>query len=743
MKKKNTMSPTRHLAASDLKMLLWLILTAVSPGALSGSPAAVVVLPVAAGPSPAPALVNLVVPTNMVTEDSAFGSGTLRRPHRIQLAYGSAQFPTGALAITELRFRPDYSYGEAFSTVLQNLEIRLSTTTRAPDGLHTAFTENVGEDETVGFSGPLQISSAFAGPPTGPKVFDIVIPLTTPFVYTPAVGNLLVDIFNFHDSAASRLSGQGRGDDLASRVVGDVSAASGSTDSGAEAMQLVYYPTNGSPLPPPRLSRGPYLQSATTSNIVVRWRTSRAADSRVQFGLAPAALVWEVRAEQPTTEHAMTLTNLAPDTRYFYAVGTRETSLAGGADCFFFTHPLGPRPTRIWALSDYGTTGTPYGFEENAAGVRDAYAAYAASRPADVWLTLGDNSQGGGTDAEYQSQVFDVYGAFLRRMAVWPTIGNHDAAYYPARFDYLNVFSPPTEGEAGGVASHTKHYYSFDFGGIHFLCLDAVTTAPRSNQVMLDWVEQDLSANMKDWVLAYWHCPPYTFGTHNSDEAADTWGRMVDMREVVLPILEAYGVDLVLCGHSHVYERSYLLDGHYGYSSSLVPTMIRDSGSGQPGDTGAYRKAGSGPTPRQGTVYVVAGVGGWVTPLIWGLPDHHPAMRFRLRERGSMIIDVDGNRLDAVFLLETGAVGDRFTIVKGGEPEPLRIATFRLGDEDVRIQWKSVAAQTYRVERASRLENPDWQRVSGAIVATGATTGWTNATPPGTERSFYRVVRAD
>ena len=39
---------------------------------------------------------------------------------------------------------------------------------------------------------------------------------------------------------------------------------------------------------------------------------------------------------------------------------------------------------------------------------------------------------------------------------------------------------------------------------------------------------------------------------------------MIAMREKVVPILEQYGVDLVLCGHSHVYERSYLINKHYG-----------------------------------------------------------------------------------------------------------------------------------------------------------------------------------
>jgi hypothetical protein len=47
---------------------------------------------------------------------------------------------------------------------------------------------------------------------------------------------------------------------------------------------------------------------------------------------------------------------------------------------------------------------------------------------------------------------------------------------------------------------------------------------------------------------------------------------MTQMRENALPILESYGVDLVLCGHSHVYERTWMLNGHYGYSQSFSQT---------------------------------------------------------------------------------------------------------------------------------------------------------------------------
>ena len=81
---------------------------------------------------------------------------------------------------------------------------------------------------------------------------------------------------------------------------------------------------------------------------------------------------------------------------------------------------------------------------------------------------------------------------------------------------------------------------------------------------MLTWRENDLAETTQKWIIAYWHHPPYTKGSHNSDSES----RLVDMRENALPILESSGVDLVLSGHSHSYERSYQLHGHYGTSGT-------------------------------------------------------------------------------------------------------------------------------------------------------------------------------
>ena len=55
---------------------------------------------------------------------------------------------------------------------------------------------------------------------------------------------------------------------------------------------------------------------------------------------------------------------------------------------------------------------------------------------------------------------------------------------------------------------------------------------------MLTWLEADLASTAQDWIIAYWHHPPYSKGSHDSDDVADSGGRMTDMRANVVPILD-------------------------------------------------------------------------------------------------------------------------------------------------------------------------------------------------------------
>ncbi len=406
------------------------------------------------------------------------------------------------------------------------------------------------------------------------------------------------------------------------------------------------------------VTRGPYLQQGTDTSIVVRWRTDVATDGRVSFGSAPGSLSGFIDDPVARTEHEITLTGLMPDTRYYYAVGTTTATLAGNdANHFFLTAPLPgtPKPTRIWVLGDSGTANS------SAQAVRDAYYTFTGTRHTDLWLMLGDNAYEDGTDSQYQAAVFNMYPSMLRKSVLWPTLGNHDGHTADSATQsgpYYNIFTLPRGAEAGGVASGTEAYYSFDYGNIHFIVLDSFDSDRSPNKAMMTWLAEDVQATTQDWVIAYWHHPPYSKGSHDSDSE----GGLVDMRKNALPILEAAGVDLVLSGHSHSYERSFLLDGHYGSSSTLTPAMILDGGDGRPTGDGAYEKATLGHTPYEGAVYTVAGSSGKTS----GGSLNHPAMFISLNILGSVVLDVDGDHLDATFLDSSRGVRDTFRILKGG-----------------------------------------------------------------------------
>lgn len=285
--------------------------------------------------------------------------------------------------------------------------------------------------------------------------------------------------------------------------------------------------------------------------------------------------------------------------------------------------------------------------------------------------------------------MFDsgAYQDLLRRSAVWPTIGNHERVGVNGDTSpYLEIFTLPTQAEAGGIASGTERYYSFDYGDIHFVCLDSDTN--NDSVAAMTWLENDLAANDKTWLVAFWHHPPYTNGSHNSDDE----GSLVDMRENFVPILEAYGVDMVFTGHSHSYERSLWLYGHYGDSSQIAaqPQLVLDSGDGDPAGEGAYTKLDAANCPdiaslpfgmamqsaECGTVYSVVGSSSKTSPS--DFPTRYaggplmPMMHTFQEKLGSVVIDIDGNRADVVFLnsgdggsgTANYTITDTYTIVK-------------------------------------------------------------------------------
>jgi hypothetical protein len=407
------------------------------------------------------------------------------------------------------------------------------------------------------------------------------------------------------------------------------------------------------------ITRGPYLQLGTPSSVIVRWRTDVPASSEVRFGTTPGSLTGSVSEPPFVTDHEIELTGLFPDTRYYYAAGTTSEILAGDdADHYFDTQPLpGPAAaSRIWVLGDSGTANA------SAMAVRDAYYAFPGSDSTDLMLMLGDNAYVHGTDAEFQAAVFDMYPAMLRNTVLWPTIGNHDLYDYGTEsWPYYDVFNMADQAQAGGVVSGTEAYYSFDHANIHFVVLDSQYADRSPGGDMLTWLSLDLAATSQYWIVAFWHHPPYSKGGHDSDDATNE-PRLVEMRENALPILEDYGVDLVMSGHSHNYERSFLVDGFYA-----TPTVVPGDGVILDAGPGPYTKALRDAVPYtgagDGAVYLVVGSSGQITPG----PLDHPLMYAGFNLLGSAVLDVGATTLRSRFLDSSGVVLDDFTIVKSVE----------------------------------------------------------------------------
>lgn len=133
-------------------------------------------------------------------------------------------------------------------------------------------------------------------------------------------------------------------------------------------------------------------------------------------------------------------------------------------------------------------------------------------------------------------------------------------------------------------------------------------------------------------------------------------------------VCAAYGVDLVVGGHSHDYERSVLVDGYYGTASAWSPSFAVASGAGTAKDP--FIKP-AGIVPHKGTVAVVAGSAGQIAGTNHGL--NHPANavlpngggRAGAMVAGNFFVDVVGNTLTGTFVVSGGRILDQFYIVKG------------------------------------------------------------------------------
>jgi uncharacterized protein (TIGR03382 family) len=365
------------------------------------------------------------------------------------------------------------------------------------------------------------------------------------------------------------------------------------------------------------LTRAPYLQRVGTNTAMVAFRLDASCTPEVHYG-TQGATNQVARSVDSGRIHAVEINGLSPGTEYSYEV------LACGARTpikHFHTAPVpGTRHVHFAAVGDFGTGGNDE---------RQVASSILAGKP-DVFLALGDNAYESGTEAEIQNNLFAPLAAVLAEVPFFPVAGNHEYVTNQAQ-PYLDNLYLPTSPSGG------ERYYSFDWGHVHFVGLDsncAVGLASKDRCTMAAqraWLEQDLAASKADWKIVYFHHPPWSSGAH---------GSQLTMRHEFGPLFEKYGVDLVLTGHDHNYERSRPMLG-----DNVAPAGTR------------------------GITYLVVGGGGATLRAFDTALPSWSVIR-NATDHGFLDVDVSEGTLTAKVLTPSGKEIDSFKLTKQLAPLP-------------------------------------------------------------------------
>ena len=279
------------------------------------------------------------------------------------------------------------------------------------------------------------------------------------------------------------------------------------------------------------MARQAYLQQVTDRSAMVGWVTTAAAPQRVHFTTPDGKPVMDAGAS--IDENAIRIgderqvwsiaSDLEPSTVYCYGV---DGSAPATARAGFKTAPATDSTETVRFLA----------FGDSGGGGADQYALLDQmyTVPYELMIHTGDIAYDDGTIAEFENNVFGVYAELFRSIPFFPAPGNHEYNSTANAAPFRSVFSLP--GNTGNT------WYSYDWGQVHFASLDTEEDYP----TQIEWLDRDLAATDKPWKIVYLHRPPYSSGEHGSDTG---------LRTKLAPVLEKHGVQLVLAGHDHHYER--------------------------------------------------------------------------------------------------------------------------------------------------------------------------------------------
>lgn len=300
-------------------------------------------------------------------------------------------------------------------------------------------------------------------------------------------------------------------------------------------------------------------QDNSTSRTIMWQSDSSEADVVIEYRLAGSENTQTIGATDKvftddgstTYIHEATLTGLTPKTKYEYRVGY-------GSDRRSDWYSLETAGASVYDVLIYpdSQSGDYSQWEEI---VKDS--AHRNPRTA-LYISMGDLVDNGEQDYQWRTWLNSIR-PLSANVPLATTLGNHEMYTLDWKmrepYAYLNYFAVPPNGNE----IFNRRYYSYDFGDVHYVVLDTQlyesnhednhdTHHPDLYDVQIQWLRQDLAANIKKWTVVLMHRDPFQYAFDRPGASRDVGFNEEGV--LFMPIFDEFNVDLVLSAHLHSYR---------------------------------------------------------------------------------------------------------------------------------------------------------------------------------------------
>lgn len=240
--------------------------------------------------------------------------------------------------------------------------------------------------------------------------------------------------------------------------------------------------------------------------------------------------------------HKAEADNLSPNTKYQYRVGDSEAGV--WSEIGYFTTPSTTEDEANFIVIADVQASNEENFQKAAVVMKNAVETMPEYEFA---VNLGDFVNDC-TNEEWDS-YFRNFAFSNMNTTIVPVAGNHEGNLQWFKFN--NMFNI---GEAENSSVITGCYYSFDWGDAHFAVLNSNDMYPMSAS-QLNWLKNDMNASDAQWKIILTHRAFYSAGKNINKP--DT----IIMRNLLLPVIDELGIDVVFAGHDHMYFRTESVKG--------------------------------------------------------------------------------------------------------------------------------------------------------------------------------------